>query len=146
MPLPSGSGGIKGWVVTLGRRLFRSPGRGWPWCMGVGNGGCTGISDFGASSWLLRQRDAQPGLRPPTSPAAPVFGIWRLRHLARRSGGRGSRYSGPRRHTQAEWGWGKNVAELGRMEGQQKIVVSPDLSPIWGLGKHAVITQEPRPL
>nr|KAF6416226.1 hypothetical protein HJG59_009502 [Molossus molossus] len=60
-----------------------------------------------------------------------------------------SRYAGPRRHTQAEWGWDKNLAELDRMicvpVESQKSRFTRSL-PNWGLGKHAVITQEPRPL
>lgn len=67
---------------------------------------------------------------------------------AHRSGG--SRYTGPRRYTQAAWGWGKNLAELGigicaPVERAKESHFTRSLLS-WGLGKYAVITQEPRPL
>lgn len=62
----------------------------------------------------------------------------------------GSSYAGPRRHTQAAWGWGKNLAEFG-LRNRAPVVGAKGSRftrsiPSWGLGKFGAITQEPRPL
>lgn len=125
-------------VVTVERRLFLFAARaaGWPWCMGGGegrHGGCTWLSDLGASSSLPRQRDAQSGLRPPPSPEAPVFGIWRRPHLARGSVGPATlglaaipRPNGAEQRTLAELGL-KICAPVKGEQGESFHPVSPQL-------------------
>ncbi|XP_059853741.1 LOW QUALITY PROTEIN: protein HEXIM2 [Delphinus delphis] len=61
---------------------------------------------------------------------------------AHRSGG--SRYAGPRRYTQAAWGWGKNLAELGigicaPVERAKESHFTRSLLS-WGLGKYAQVS------
>lgn len=136
-------------VVTVERRLFLFAARaaGWPWCKGGGGfGGCTRLSNLRASSSLPRHRDAQSVLRPPPSPEAPVFEIWRRPHLARRSAGPATlglaaipRPNGAGERTSAKLGL--NICAP--VKEQQRRVVSPSLSPIGVSGNTKLLPKNP---